>query len=279
MAARSAWRGAIQFGPFTLNVAAYNVLRSKSAESFTNLCPCHQQPVVAPKRCAVTDAVVDTDDCLKGVKVGRNDVRVVPNDAVEAIKEGERSTVLEILQMPPADSVPLDLASAHYRLTPDEKVPASDQAVQLMWNGLRKSGQAIITEIVMRAGSRPALVAIVADDAGLLMHAIPYASDVQEAGSFTPVANEQAGDMFAQFAAVQGIDTTPFDARAHVDRYKERRDELVAQALNGESITAPAAGKAEAAGPADLMAAMAAALEAAQPTAKPKSRSKSKAAA
>lgn len=279
MAARSAWRGAITFGGFPINVAAYNPLKSKSGESFKNLCPCHQQPIVMPKRCAVTDDMVDTDDCLKGHEVSRGQYVVIDPEAVAAIADAERSVAIEILRMPERSTVPIEMSTAHLRLVPDEKVPGSDQGVQLMWNGLRKAGRVIISEVTLRAGSRPQLMAVDADTYGLLMHSIPRAADLQATPEFNPVENAQAGEMFEQFASIQGLNMDPFSPDAFPDRYRERREALIAKALAGETITVAAAETKPAAAP-DLMAAMAAALEAAKaPKPKPRSKSRAKASA
>lgn len=271
MAARSTWRGSITFGGFPISIAAYSVLRSKGQDSFKTLCDCHKQPIKAPKTCSVTGDVVPPEKHLKGVELGKGDVREIPADALAAMAKDPRSVSLTITQLPPATSVATELATAvaHYRIVPDTKVPGSEQPVQILWNGLMAEGRALITEWVAREGSKPALIAIVADDTGLLAHALPYATDLQETPTFAPVANEQAAQMFAAFAGTQGIDMGDFDHAAHVDRFAERKMAVVQAALKGEKITVADAGPAAEPVP-DLMAAMQAALEQAKATPKPK---------
>lgn len=267
MAAKSTLSASITFGGFPIAITAYNVLRSKSADSFKTLCECHKKPIKAPKTCSVTGKVVPVDAQLKGVELGKGDVREIPADALEAMAKDPRSLTLTIVQLPPATSIATELATsvAHFRIVPNEKVPGSEQPVQILWNGLMAEGRALITEWVVRAGSKPALIAIVADETGLLAHALPYVSDLQETPTFAPVKNEQAAQMFAAFAGTQGIDMGDFDHAAHVDRFAERKMAVVQAALKGEKITV--AGDAPAAEPVpDLMAAMAAALDAAKAT-------------
>lgn len=278
MAARSAWRGAITFGGFPINVAAYNVIKSKSGDSFKSLCPCHHQPIVAPKVCAQTRDEIQTADLLKGVEISRDDVREVPADAVAKINDAERSTALDIKQLAPRASVPLHLATGHFRLVPDPKVPGSVKPVQILWNGLHTNERVLITEWVPRAGSRTQLVAIEADAFGLNLHVLPYVTDVQDTDEFKPEANEQAAAMFGTFAEAQGILMDDFTHTSYEDTYAQRRSALVEKALAGEKIEVPNAAE-EKGEVVDLMAAMQASLDALKPAKKPKVKAPAKAAA
>lgn len=276
MAARATWTGAITFGGFPIHLRAYNVVKSRSAESFKNLCPCHQKPVVMPKTCAETGDTVNTEDLLKGVEVARGDVRLLSEDAVEAIKDSEATKQLEIAQLPPVESVPLHLALAHYRLVPDEKVAGSEGPANILWNGLLGGGRALITEWTIRAGSRNSLVAIHADVHGLNGTTLPYSTDFNEVPEHAFTPDEQATAMFEAFSAQNGIDMGDFAHKQFVDAYGERRKAAVEAALAGKPIAVPESAKAAPAVP-DLMAAMAAALEGAKAPAKKKAPAKPRA--
>ncbi|HEX6973348.1 MAG TPA: Ku protein [Vicinamibacterales bacterium] len=271
MAARATWTGAITFGGFPIHLRAYNVVKSRSAESFKNLCPCHQKPVVMPKTCAETGDVVLTEDLLKGVEVARGDVRLLSEDAVEAIKDSEATRQLAIEQLPPRASVPLHLALGHYRLVPDDKVAGSEGPANILWNGLLGSDRALMTEWTLRAGTRNQLVAVHADEHGLNATTLPYVTDFNEVPEFAFTRDPEATAMFEAFSAQQGIDMDEFHHQQFVDAYGERRKAAVEAALAGKPIQVPEGAKAAPAVP-DLMAAMSAALEGAKAPAKPKAK-------
>lgn len=259
MAARTTWRGAIAFAGFPINVSAYAVTKSRSAESFKMLgadgLPVKQQLV------DTAGQVVERASTQRGVEVSKGKFAVLPPEAIEAINEAEKSVSCEPAGFPVLDTVP-PLSKQAYRLTPDEKVPGSDQGYGILWNGLRASGRALIVDgWKATSSSRPTLLAIYADDEGLIANALPYAGELNDVPSADVQENEQAAAMFQQFLDTVYEDATgPFDLSAFTDTYAENRKEIVAKALAGEVIEAPQAPAGAASGP-DLMAAMTAALE------------------
>lgn len=277
--ATPSWSGAIVLGGFSIHVRAWSLVNSPSGESFKGLCKCHQQPVVAPKRCAVDDTALDPEQILKGVQNGGRGksatYAAIPPEAVAALTDAERSSALEIAKLPAADTVPWHLATGRYALVPDPEVAGSDGPVGILWNGLRGTNRALVSEWSKRAGSRPVLMALRAEADMLLAVDLPYATSLKvDLPAWTPEANEQAQGMFEAFVGTIGYDTGDFVHDEFVDTYKARRNELVAKALAGEAIEVQAVQAATPAVP-DLMAAMEAALSQAKPTPK-KSKSKSK---
>ena len=150
-AARHSWQGAAEFGGFLIHLRAYPLIKSKSAESFKTLCPCHQQPVVAPKMCSVDQTPVDIAACGKGVKVGR-EIKPLTQEAIDALAKGERTEVIPILALPERASVPLHLALKHFRFVPDEDVAGAEGPTGILWNGLLGSDRVLISEWVARNG-------------------------------------------------------------------------------------------------------------------------------
>lgn len=276
-AATSAWAGALSLGGFNINLVAYSLLKSSSADSFKNLCACHEQPVVAPKRCSVDDTTLTEAQMLKGVARGRGKSATfvpVPADAVKQLAAAERTQTLEILRLPKADGIPWHLATGRYRLVPDPDVAGSAQPVEILWNGLLASERAVVSEWSKRAGNRPVLCVIRADVYGLTAIDLPYASSLKvDAPEHAFTENEQAQKMFEAFATQLGLNTDAFSHEAFTDTYAERRAELVEKALNGEVIV-PEAAPVEAAPTVDLMAAMQAALEGAKAPAKKPAKKK-----
>lgn len=259
MAARTTWRGALAFAGFPINVAAYAVTKSRSAESFKMLgadgLPVKQQLV------DTSGTVVERADTQRGVEVSKGKFAVLPPAAIEAINEAEKSKTCEPAGFPALDTVP-PLSKQAYRLTPDEKVPGADQGYGILWNGLRASGRALIVDgWKATSSSRPTLLAIHADDEGLIANALPYSGELNDVPTADVEEDAAKAAMFQQFLdTVYADETGPFDLTAFTDTYAETRKEIVAKALAGEVIEAPQAPAGAASGP-DLMAAMTAALE------------------
>lgn len=268
--ARPTWSGAVEFGGFLIHVSAYPLTKTTRGESFKTLCPCHGQPIQQARMCPVDWREVEYDDCVKGYEVAKGDVRPVPAEAIEAIKSMDKSESLAIEQLPLAANVPFHLALARYRIVPNEKVPGAEQPVQILWNGLYASGRTVVTEWVPRAGSADSILAVFADRHGLTGVALPYEAELRvDVPEFLPVENEQAAQMFEQFAAMQGIDMD--DAFAHSrfeSQYRARREKALEDVLAGKPVEVPQAKSTKPAAP-DLLAAMSAALDAA-PAAKKK---------
>lgn len=270
MAARSAWAGAVEFGGFPIHLKAYSLLKSKSAQSFKGLCPCHNQPVVAPKTCATTGDVIGPDQIGKGVEVGKQ-LFPLTAEHIEAIGKADRTDVLAIGGLPARASVPLHLGTKHYRLVPNGDVPGSAGPANILWNGLKASDRVLIAEWVMRVGSRNELVAIQADTFGLTGVVLPYASDFNTVPEHAFTEDAQAAQMFEAFASQMGIPMDDFTHTAFEDSYSKRRAEVIDKVIAGEPIPVTAGAASKPAVP-DLMAAMAAAMEDAKPTAKPKAK-------
>lgn len=276
MADRTAWTGAINFGGFPINVAAYSVTVSKAGDSFKSLCPCHKQPIKQKKVCEVTGDVIEHAELLKGVQVASG-IAVVDKDAAEAIRAGESTKSVEIERFAPLDTVPINLGTGSMRVVADPKTPGAEGPANILWNGLRSTGRAaIIPGWVMKSGSRPRTLAVYADEKGLIATILPYATDLKAIPNASFAEDEKAQAMFEAFVQAQDYCMDDFDVLAYADTYKEEREKLVTAALNGEVVTVEDKPVPAASGP-DLMAAMQAAMEAAKPAKKAPAKKRAKA--
>lgn len=296
MPARSSWSGAITFAGFSIHVKAYQVVRSRAADSFKTLCECHKAPIIQHQFCSIdgssrvarhTKDVAETAgeqdehghtliDVVKGVELSKGVFAEIPAESIEAIQSAERSISLEPERFCPVSTVPLDMATGVFRLYPNEKVPGATKPVAILWTALAQSERALITEWTPRAGSRNALVAIYSDDSGLRASTLPYPSDLNDLpADTTPLVEvtEAETSMFVQVVEAN-YNTAEFDRSVYTDSYGARRAEAIEKALAGEVIQAPAA--APVAAVPDLMAAMAASLDTAKPAGKKKAAPKKK---
>lgn len=263
---RPSWTGAITFAGFPINVRAYPLVQSRSAKSFKTLAP--NGAPIHTKRFDSDENEVELDDCRKGVEVGKDKYAVLDPAAVEMIQNAERSTNLDVIQFAPVASVPLHLATGHFRIVPDSKVAGAEGPVNILWNGLHDTERALVTEWVPRSGSRDSIVAIHADEYGLTANTVPYKSELQDVPEWKPSPDEAAASMFGKFIAAQEYQLDDFRWSEMESSYEARRKQAIDAALKGETIEAPEAPTPAVAAVPDLMAAMAGALDDAKPTGK-----------
>jgi non-homologous end joining protein Ku len=268
--ARSTWTGAIEFAGFPINVRAYAVLQSAANGSFKGVCDCHSLPVKQDKFCSVdgsrvaraneqagTGGLIGT---AKAVEVSKGKFAVLSEAAIESIESSQRTDVVRIERVCSLASIPLHTQNGCLRLIADEKVPGSAGPVGILWNGLRDGHAAVIEGFCPRAGTKPSLLVVYADDSGLFASTLPYADQVQPVPGDAPVIDDEQAAVFEKFVAMT-YPTEDFDHGYYVNHYKERRDAAITAALNGGTIAAPQAAPAPTAAP-DLMAAMKASLDA-----------------
>lgn len=270
-APRSSWSGAIQFAGFPINVRAYAVLKSASNGSFKGLCTCHGKPVKQDKFCSVDGSRVaraneaaGTNGLIgvqKGHEVTKGTFVVIDDATIEAIESHQRTDVVEIERVCSLASVPLHTATGCLRIVADDKVPGSAGPAAILWNGLWDGHAAVIDGWCPRAGAKPQILVVYADDYGLVANTLPYVDQLQPVPGDAPARDAAQEEMFSKFVAMT-YTTDDFEHAAYVNHYKERRNAAIAAAVSGGTIAAPASAPTAMAAP-DLMAAMQASLAAA----------------
>lgn len=266
--ARKTWSGAIEFAGFPLNFAFFPRANT-SNPSFKMLSPHNEGPLRRQYVDSEGNIIPETES-LKGLEVGKDTYKVVPAEAIEVIKSGERTSTIEPLKFPQLDTVDLTLSSGAYAVVPDPKVPGSDAGAKLIWNGLRAAEQAMVASVVFKSGMKDQIVVVHAGESGLLANTLHYAANLHtDLPLWEPEVDEDAADLFAVALERKGYDVSDFVHSEFVSGYEGRREEAIAKALKGEKIEAPEAAEAQAAAP-DLMAALAASVGEAKRQSKPK---------
>jgi DNA end-binding protein Ku len=275
MTVAATWKGAIEFSGFPVNVALHNRTKSRGSESFKTLAP-NGQPVKS-QYIDTEGNVVERDSTSKGYEVAKGQFAVLSPEALEAIGSGQRSTLVEPDSFAPLGSVPLELALATYSVTADAKVAGSEKSVNVLWNGLRKTGLAYVTRVTL--SSRDAILVVWATDDALLAAALPFTTELNEVPSATLTENEAEAEMFESVVGA-AYETRPFDHKSFESEYGARRRETIEAVLKGHKVEAPAE-PAPAAEVPDLMAALKAAQAKAggKPAKKPAKKAAKKVAA
>lgn len=215
-----------------IQVAAYHRATRKN-QSFKMIDPKHQQPVKSVLM-DIDGNEVKRDETGRGVETGKV-VYPLPAEALPLIEKVGKTEIVEIARFAPLDTVPLELALESYVLVPNDKVPASEQSVQIFWNGLNKTKLvAIIDQLAIATGARPTTFAVVAHDDGLVGYVLPYAHEVRgDAPAFVPEPNAKFAKVFATF--IEGdYEIEPYDVNVYHDTYTERRRAAIDMALAGK---------------------------------------------
>jgi non-homologous end joining protein Ku len=230
-----ATRLAVEFAGFPVNVALYTRVRKQRNESFRTLTP-KGVPIASVYTDPTTGKPVPAEKQQKGVQTGPDEYTVIPPEVIEQINAGTKTTVAKLRQLAPVETIAWDLAIDRFAVLPDDKVAGADQSTNVLWNGLRDSGTAYVTQVSIRAGM-DAILAIYADDRGLWGALLPFEAELYEfpVHEFTEDAEQSA--LFSQVAEqMYGEQVENFDHSAYRSEYKARREALIEQALEGGEV-------------------------------------------
>lgn len=248
MAAPS-WKGAVEFAGFPIHVALYQRVRSRSADSFKML-GSDTKPVKSilveskeyeklQKDPHAKVLTIGRNDTKRGVPIGKDEYVALSEDAREAIAEGERSSVVEPMELVPRSSVPFDLADKSMAVVPDKKVAGAESSVDALYSFLHDTDQAYVTEVTLRSGSRDSILVLYSDGLGLLAVTLPFGAELNaEPEGFVRTHNKKAATMLS--AAADVYDQHGFDFDTHESSYVARRESAIDAALKGKKVTAPA---------------------------------------
>lgn len=232
-ATRSSWRGAVDVASFPVNVTLYPRRKSRSADSFKMLgsdgMPVKQQLVQSD------GSTIARDETGKGVMTGKDTFAVLNADAIESIKDANKSELVSPKQFAPLSTVPLELALQTYHVVPDKNVPGADQAANILWNGLRASGLAYCTNVTMQAGGRDSILVLYASNDHLYAASLPFEAELYTAPESGWEVDDSAAQVFQTYVESQeGVGS--FDLGAHFSEYAERRQAAIDAAIAGKPV-------------------------------------------
>ena len=228
------WKGAVTLetpgGAFPIHVRLYSRLKSRSGESFRTLAP-NGQPI-SVRSFDTEGNEVDNDETSKGVERTKGEFIALQQDQLDLIASLQKSTIVDASAFCPLDSIDLTLNSQSYVVLPDKDVAGSEDPVEKLWNGLRATEMAYVTQLAMRAGSRDSIIALFAKDDGLYAVAIPFAEETWNVEPAQFKKDTKAGNVFAQFIEQQYADRIgPFDQAEFKSQWRERREQAIEAAL------------------------------------------------
>jgi non-homologous end joining protein Ku len=211
--------------PFAANVTLWRRVKDRRNESFKTLAP-SGQPAKQGKQIDSATGKPFSGPTRKGVKVGKDEYVPLPEGAEDKIKEGTSTKIIDAATSAfcPLNSIALDLAIQRYAVRPDSKVEGAKEALNIIWNGLRESQAAWVSQVSF-SGGHDSISVLYADESGMWMALLPFEEECYPTPTPEFVENERQAELFA--SEVLG-DVDEFDHSGWVSEYRTRRAKVIA---------------------------------------------------
>jgi non-homologous end joining protein Ku len=267
-----AWKGALDYRGFPINVTFFAQKKSSRGQSLKMIGP-DGQPPVSKSYEASTMKEITAEQVGRAVSIGRGKAAVLhplSPEATEQIGAGTKTRVIEVDTFVNVTEIPLELALMSYVVTPDTDVAGSDRSAKLLWNGLRKTGLAYVAQATI--SSRDSIVAVYATETQLKAVSLPFVQELYPEPAYEWEVDTDMADVFAS-TLQDAYEVTEFEHRSYTSQYEARRQDVIDQVLAGKYVAPAAAPAAKDEGP-DLMALLQAASK--KPAKKPAAKTTKK---
>ncbi len=256
MSSNVSWRGAIEVSGFPVNVVLYSRVKKQRNQSFRTLAP-SGQPIKQVNMDPATDRAVSSEMTRKGVETSKGVFTVMTPEALEQIESGVKTDLATPAAFCPFDSIAWDLAIDRFAVRPDPKVPGSESAVNIVWNGLH-AGDLVYVSQISPSGGHDAILAIYATSDGLFAVLLPFEAELYDVPEFTFTVDDRASSLFAQVTEQKYAERFgTFDHSAFKSEYRARRQAAIDAVIAGEDVEVTETPAAVSSAP-DLMAVLAA---------------------
>jgi non-homologous end joining protein Ku len=239
-----AWSGALELavGDLTVNanVSLYRRRQKARTESFKTI---DEQGRLLPTHAGKTtyfDVDGNETKTFKGIhasgpKTGLKARYVaVDEETQEKMTEGSKTRIAKPVQFVKLDDVDLTLAIDSYAVRPDADVPGADQAVKILWNGLRAHRGAYVAQVAL-TGQMDSVMVVYATETDLLAALLPFENELYEVPPLEFEPDAKAAQVAGQ-AIEQSYGITDFELDSFESEYKARRQKVVDQVLAGADI-------------------------------------------
>ncbi len=253
MAARATGSGTISFGLVSIPIKLYTAASSQSV-SFNQLHrPCGGR-IKQQLHCPTCEVEVSRADLVKGYEHSKGQYVTFTDEELKQL-EAERSSLLEIVEFVPLETVDFIQVEKSYYIGPDK---GGDKPYRLLAEAMERKGRVAVGRWAARGKEQLVMLRPYQD--GLLLHQLFYAGEVRafedvERGAtfkFSEAEQDLADKLLDQLTGEQ------FDPERFEDAYAKRVLEAVDQKVAGQEIQlAPEQPKAQVI---DLMEALKASL-------------------
>lgn len=235
MASRIAIDLAFDGVPVNVNVALHSRVKKQRNDSFKTIAPSGFPMRSGDPVDTHTDKPYDKALNRKGVEIPgqKGAYAVLTPEAVEQINSGVKTTVAKAQQYVPRVEVDFALAIDRFSVVPDDKVPGSEQAVQVLFSGLHGNDLALVTQISPSGGMDGVLV-VYAAGTRLWGALLPFEAELYPTPDVQFEVNSKAVKAFRKLTKVQTFNHGKFTSE-----YKTRRKTVIDQVLAGVEVEAP----------------------------------------
>ena len=251
MSPRAQWKGFLKFGEVSCPVALYTAVSTSDRISFHTL---NRQTGNRVRREFIdseTGKPVERDDQVKGYEINKDDyIALEPEEVAAAVPESDK--VLHIKAFLACSDIDDVYFDRPYYLAPS--APASEEALALIREGMRKQDVAAIAQTVLFRRLRTLMIR--AHGRGLIATTLNFDYEVRPAAeAFEDVPDMKIkGEMLDLAKHIIATKKGTFDAGAFDDRYEAALTELVKAKIDGKAI--PTRKPAKVAKVTDLMEAL-----------------------
>lgn len=234
MAARAIWKGYLKLSLVSCAVALYPAATSTSKVRFNTL---NRQTGNRVKRLYVdaeTGEPVETEDQVKGFKVGKDSYVTVEEEEIDALKL-ESTHTIDIETFVPRKEVDERYLDSPYYLVPDDKV--AQEAFAVIRDAIREKGMAAIGRLVMSRRER--LILLEPLDKGLIGNTLHYAYEIRgEKEIFEDIPKVDYPDEVKDLAMhIVETKTGHFEPQTFEDRYENALVDLIRAKQSGAAET------------------------------------------
>lgn len=230
---RSIWTGTISFLLISFNVKLYNAIETSEKISFNQLHSGCNGAIGYTKQCKKCDAVVTSDEIVKGYEYDKGQFVIVTPDEISSIAPKSNESI-EVIGFIDPNEVPTTYFDASYFVAPNGV--SAGKAYSLLRDAMNATGLIAIAKVILR--DREELITLSPNSDGLILQKLHYRHEVRTQTdvpgiSSLPATNQNELEL-AQSLVEQSI--TRFDEIDTTDHFHTNLRQMLDTKIAGGTI-------------------------------------------
>ena len=230
---RSIWTGTISFLLISFNVKLYNAIETSEKISFNQLHSGCNGAIGYTKQCKKCDAVVTSDEIVKGYEYDKGQFVIVTPDEISSIAPKSNESI-EVIGFIDPNEVPTTYFDASYFVAPNGV--SAGKAYSLLRDAMNATGLIAIAKVILR--DREELITLSPNSDGLILQKLHYRHEVRTQTdvpgiSSLPATNQNELEL-AQSLVEQSI--TQFDEIDTTDHFHTNLRQMLDTKIAGGTI-------------------------------------------
>ncbi len=235
MAAKSIWKGVIQFSLISIPVKVYNALERSENISFNQLHAECLGPIGYEKRCKKCGQVATNEQIVKGYQHEKDQYTVIDPEEIKKITPASNEAIT-ITGFMKATEIPTAYFDASYFATPEGAV--AQQSYALLREVMKRTGLIAVAKVTLK--EREELIAISPNETGLLIQKLHYRHEVRSITSMPGALKEETAVDAQQLDIAAQLVTsmmTSFDQLDTEDHFHTQLRKMLDDKIAGREIT------------------------------------------